>query len=97
MSSVEFHNAPGRVMFRKICRLLQVCLSSNIMLHLAARYQVGDLSFSPILKIGPSPTATTPVDRGWPSLSARSNKDVLPQPLFQTTCLSARCARPQNR
>jgi hypothetical protein len=49
-------------MFRKICRLLQVCLSSNIMLHLAARYQVGDLSFSPILKIGPSPTATPRVD-----------------------------------
>jgi hypothetical protein len=49
-------------MFGKICRLLQVCLSSNIMLHLAARYQVGDLSFSPILEIGPSPTATTP---GW--------------------------------
>jgi putative DNA primase/helicase len=28
MSSVEFHNAPGRVTFRKICRLLQVCLSN---------------------------------------------------------------------
>ena len=43
-------------MFRKIRRLLQVCLSSNIMLHLAARYQVGDLSFSLFLKIGPIPT-----------------------------------------
>jgi hypothetical protein len=30
MSSVEFHNAPGRVTFRKICRLLQVCLSSSV-------------------------------------------------------------------
>jgi len=60
MSSVEFHNAPGRVMFRKICRLLQVCLSSNIMLHLAARYLVGALSLSPILKIGPVPAPAPP-------------------------------------
>jgi hypothetical protein len=57
MSSVEFHNAPGRVTFRKICRLLQVCLVlqviRNLILHPTARYLVGALSFSLFLKIGP--------------------------------------------
>src|SRR5450432_3381654 len=82
MSSGEFHNAPGRVMFRKIGRLLQLCLSFNVMLHPAARYLVGALSFSPILKIGPIPTRATPWIHA--PVPSRASLPLAPQPRART-------------
>src|ERR1700682_4250378 len=90
MSSVEFHNASGRVMFRTIGRLLQVCPSSEVirdlMLHSRAISGGGFIVFTV--------SQNRPHTRPCPPLDQRpfSSRASLPSPPSLGPRRCARCS-----